>query len=165
MADERLWAPWRLEYIKGPKPDGCILCDKPAEGDDEAAYVVHRGESCFVILNAFPYNNGHVMIAPYEHTGSLEELPDDTVLELMQLTQRSIRVLTEVYGPEGFNIGVNQGKVAGAGVEDHIHQHVVPRWSADTNFMPVIGSTRVLPQSLADSYRALREQFARLPPP
>ena len=165
MSDERLWAPWRLEYIKGPKPDGCILCDKPAEDDDEAAYVVHRGESCFVILNAFPYNNGHVMIAPYEHTGSLEELSDGTALELMQLTQRSIRALGEVYGPEGFNVGINQGKVAGAGVEDHIHQHVVPRWGADTNFMPVIGSTRVLPQSLADSYTALREQFARLPPP
>ena len=163
MADERLWAPWRLEYIKSPKPDGCILCDKPGEGDDEAAYVVHRGGTCFVILNAFPYNNGHLMIAPYEHTGSLEELPDDTVLELMQLTQHAIRALDEVYSPEGFNVGINQGKVAGAGVEDHIHQHVVPRWGADTNFMPVIGSTRVLPQSLADSYRALREQFGRLP--
>ena len=101
MADERLWAPWRLEYIKGPKPDGCIFCDKPAEGDDEATYVVHRGERCFVILNAFPYNNGHVMIAPYEHTGALEELADETVLELMQLTQRSIRRSREVYGAGG----------------------------------------------------------------
>jgi ATP adenylyltransferase len=159
MADERLWAPWRLEYIVGPKADGCIFCDKPAEGDDEAVYIVHRGELCFVILNAFPYNNGHVMIAPYEHTGALEDLADETVLELMQLTRRSIQAIADVYGPEGFNIGINQGKVAGAGVEDHIHQHVVPRWGADTNFMPVIGSTRVLPQSLADSYRALSERF------
>jgi ATP adenylyltransferase len=159
VAEERLWAPWRLEYIKGPKPEGCILCEKPAEGDDEATYIVHRGERCFVILNAFPYNNGHVMIAPFEHVGALEELPDDVVLELMQLTQRTIQALRAVYGPEGFNVGINQGKVAGAGVEDHIHQHVVPRWGADTNFMPVIGSTRVLPQSLADSYRALRERF------
>ena len=152
MADRRLWAPWRLEYIKGPKPDGCILCEKPAEGDDEATYVVHRGENCFVILNAFPYNNGHLMIAPYEHTGALEALPDATVLELMQLTRRGIEALAAVYGPEGFNIGINQGKVAGAGVEDHIHQHVVPRWGADTNFMPVIANTRVLPQSLDASY-------------
>jgi len=159
MADERLWAPWRLEYIKSPKPEGCILCDKPAEADDAAAYIVYRGERCFVILNAFPYNNGHVMIAPYEHTGTTEDLPPETALELMQLTQRTIRALREVYGPEGFNIGINQGKAAGAGVEDHIHQHVVPRWDADTNFMPVIGSTRVLPQSLADSYRALRGRF------
>jgi len=159
MADERLWAPWRLEYIKGPKPEGCILCEKPAEGDDASVYIVHRGERCFVILNAFPYNNGHVMIAPYKHMGALEDLADETVLEMMQLTRRSIQAITAVYGPEGFNIGINQGKVAGAGVENHIHQHVVPRWGADTNFMPVIGSTRVLPQSLADSYRALREQF------
>ena len=91
MADERLWAPWRLEYIKGPKPDGCILCDKPAEGDDEAVYIVHRAEHCFVILNAFPYNNGHVMIAPYEHGGALEDLDDDTVLEMMQLTRARSR--------------------------------------------------------------------------
>ena len=113
-----------------------------------------------MILNAFPYNNGHVMIAPYEHTGALEDLADETVLELMQLTQRSIRALAATStGPRASTSGVNQGKVAGAGVEDHIHQHVVPRWGADTNFMPVVGSTRVLPQSLADSYRALRERF------
>ena len=159
MGEERLWAPWRLEYIKGAKPEGGILCDKPAEGDDAATYVVHRGQRCFVILNAFPYNNGHMMIAPYEHTAALEDLDEETVLELMQLTQQAIRALAAVYSPEGFNVGVNQGKVAGAGVKDHIHQHVVPRWGADTNFMPVIGSTRVLPQSLADSYRALRERF------
>jgi ATP adenylyltransferase len=168
VANQRIWAPWRLAYVKDASKDaeeGCIFCTKPAEDDDESNLIVHRGDLCFVILNLFPYTNGHMMIAPYEHTGALEELADDTVLELMQLTQRAIRALAEVYGPEGFNIGINQGKVAGAGVEDHIHQHVVPRWGADTNFMPVIGSTRVLPQSLADSYRALREQFARLPPP
>ncbi len=159
MADQRLWAPWRLEYIKSEKPEGCILCDKPADGDDEAAYIVHRGERCFVMLNAFPYNNGHVMVAPYEHVGALEELADDVLLELMQLTTRAIRALSDVYAPEGFNVGVNQGQVAGAGVADHVHQHVVPRWGADTNFMPVIGSTRVLPQSLADSYHALRDRF------
>ena len=159
MANQRLWAPWRLEYIKSDKSGACIFCSNATRGDDEQALIPYRGDRCFVILNAFPYNNGHVMIAPYEHTGAIEGLADDTVLELMQLTQRSIRALQDVYGPEGFNIGINQGKVAGAGVEHHIHQHVVPRWGADTNFMPVIGSTRVLPQSLADSYAALRERF------
>jgi ATP adenylyltransferase len=159
MADERLWAPWRLEYIKGEKPDGCFLCEKPLESDDEAAYIVHRGDRCFAILNAFPYNNGHVMIAPYAHVGAIEELPDETALELMQLTARAVKALAGAYGPEGYNIGINQGKVAGAGLEHHIHQHVVPRWGADTNFMPVIGSTRVLPQSLAESWKALSERF------
>src|SRR5918999_529817 len=108
MADERLWAPWRLDYIKGPKPDECIFCTKPNEGDDEGAYIVGRGEHCFVILNAFPYNNGHVMVAPYEHVPSVEELGDEATLELMALTKRSLAALREIYGPEGFNIGINQ---------------------------------------------------------
>jgi ATP adenylyltransferase len=160
VAEQRLWAPWRLEYIKGPKPDECIFCSKPAEGDDEAAYIVHRGQRCFVILNAFPYNSGHLMVAPYEHVPSLEQLGDDTLLDLSRLTNRSLEALREVYGPDGFNIGINLGGVAGAGIADHVHQHVVPRWAADTNFMPVIADTRVLPQSLDDSWRALSEAFS-----
>jgi ATP adenylyltransferase len=160
VAEQRLWAPWRLEYIKGPKPDECIFCSKPAEGDDEAAYIVHRGQRCFVILNAFPYNSGHLMVAPYEHVPSLEQLGDDTLLDLSRLTNRSLEALREVYGPDGFNIGINLGDVAGAGIADHVHQHVVPRWAADTNFMPVIADTRVLPQSLNDSWRALSEAFS-----
>jgi ATP adenylyltransferase len=160
VAEQRLWAPWRLEYIKGPKPDECIFCSKPAEGDDEAAYIVHRGQRCFVILNAFPYNSGHLMVAPYEHVPSLEQLGDDTLLDLSRLTNRSLEALREVYGPDGFNIGINLGDVAGAGIADHVHQHVVPRWAADTNFMPVIADTRVLPQSLDDSWRALSEAFS-----
>jgi ATP adenylyltransferase len=159
VAEQRLWAPWRLEYIKGPKPDECIFCSKPALGDDAKAHIVARGELCFVMLNTFPYNNGHVMVSPYEHVPSLEDLPDEALLELMTLTQRSLRALRDAYGPEGFNLGINQGKVAGAGVEGHIHLHVVPRWGADTNFMPVVGSTRVLPQSLEDSWRELSERF------
>jgi len=155
MAEQRLWAPWRLDYIKGPKPDECIFCAKPAAGDDEASYIVDRGEHCFTMLNTFPYNNGHLMVSPYEHVPGIEELDDEVLLELMQLTRRSLGALRSVYQPEGFNLGINQGKVAGAGVEGHIHLHVVPRWGADTNFMPVIGSTRVLPQSLKDSYAAL----------
>jgi ATP adenylyltransferase len=159
VAEQRLWAPWRLDYIKGPKPDECIFCSKPALGDDEAAHIVHRGRSCFVMLNAYPYNNGHVMVAPYEHVPSIGQLGDEGLLELMRLTQRSLEALGKVYGPEGFNIGINQGKIAGAGLEGHVHQHVVPRWDADTNFMPVIGDTRILPESLADSWKALSEAF------
>jgi ATP adenylyltransferase len=160
MAEERLWAPWRLDYIKGPKPDQCIFCAAAEGGDDATSYVVHRGEHCVVMLNAYPYNNGHVMVAPVAHVPSIEELPDEHLAELNQLTRRSLGVLREAYGPEGFNIGINQGKVAGAGFEDHVHQHVVPRWAGDTNFMPVIGSTRVLPESLDDSYAKLSRLFA-----
>jgi ATP adenylyltransferase len=160
VPEDRLWAPWRLDYIKAPKPDECIFCSKPAEGDDQRAYIVLRGERCFAMLNAFPYNNGHLMVSPYEHVPSVEDLADATLLELMTLTQRTLGALRDVYGPEGFNIGINQGKVAGAGVENHVHLHVVPRWGADTNFMPVIGDTRVLPQSLADSWAAISRALA-----
>jgi ATP adenylyltransferase len=160
VAEQRLWAPWRLDYIRGPKPEECIFCTKPAEGDDEAALIVARGERCFAMLNAFPYNSGHLMVAPFEHVPSIEDLDDPVLLELMRLTRRSLEALRAVYGPEGFNMGINQGKVAGAGVEDHVHLHIVPRWGADTNFMPVIGSTRVLPQSLRDSYAELRRAFS-----
>jgi ATP adenylyltransferase len=153
MAEERLWAPWRLDYIKGPKPDECIFCTKPEEGDDRASYIVHRGEHCFAILNAFPYNNGHLMVAPYRHVPAIEEIEPEALLELMTMAQSGITALRQAYAPEGFNLGINQGKVAGAGVEHHIHLHIVPRWGADTNFMPVIAGTRVLPQSLDDSYR------------
>jgi ATP adenylyltransferase len=156
---ERLWAPWRLEYIKGPKTGECIFCTKPALGDDERALIPYRGERCFVIMNAFPYNNGHLMVAPYRHGGDLEEVEAETSLELMKLTQRSMRALGSAYGAEGYNVGLNQGTIAGAGMADHVHFHVVPRWAGDTNFMPVLDDTRVLPQSLADSYRAVRDAF------
>jgi ATP adenylyltransferase len=159
VAEKRLWAPWRLEYIQGPKPDECIFCEALESDDDAATYVVHRGERCFVILNAYPYTSGHVMVAPNEHVDSLEALGPETLLELMTLTQRSLAAIREAYGPDGFNLGVNQGKVAGAGVEDHVHLHVVPRWEGDTNFMAVVGDVRVLPQSLADSYAALSPLF------
>lgn len=159
MPEERLWAPWRLDYIRGPKPDECIFCSKPEAGDDRANLVVARRERCFVMLNAYPYNNGHLMVSPYAHLPSIEDLDDDTALELMRLTQRSIAAIRDAYVPEGFNVGINQGKIAGAGVEDHVHLHVVPRWGADTNFMPVIGGTRVLPQSLDDSWTELSGRF------
>jgi ATP adenylyltransferase len=159
MAEERLWAPWRLEYIRGPKTDECIFCRALRSNDDERYGVVFRGERCFVILNTYPYNNGHVMVAPNAHEPTLEPLDDDTLLEMMQLVKRSIAALRKVYNPEGFNIGINQGAVAGAGIEEHVHQHVVPRWGGDTNFMPVIGDVRVLPQALSDSWKELRRVF------
>ena len=159
MAEERLWAPWRLEYIRGPKDQECIFCRAAQSDDDEGNYVVHRGERAFVILNAYPYNNGHVMVAPYVHEPTIERLDEPTLLELMLLTRRSMAALRSAYGPEGFNVGINQGKVAGAGIEEHVHAHVVPRWGGDTNFMPVIGDTRVLPQSLADSWKELTQAF------
>ncbi len=162
MANQRIWAPWRLEYVKDASKDSeleCIFCSKPAENDDEANLIVHRGERCFVILNLFPYTNGHLMVAPYDHLSSLADLDLETSAEMMGLTQRAIRVLEDKYAPHGYNVGVNQGRVAGAGVEHHIHMHVVPRWGGDTNFMPVLGDTRVMPQSLEDSYATLKGTF------
>ena len=159
MPEKRLWAPWRLEYIKGPKDGECIFCVGPTSGDDRAKYVVRRGEHCFTMLNAYPYNNGHLMVSPYRHVASIEELEGPELLELMTLTQESLGALRRAYAPEGFNLGVNQGKIAGAGVEHHVHLHVVPRWGADTNFMPVVGDTRVLPQSLEDSFDDLSKAF------
>jgi ATP adenylyltransferase len=159
MAEERLWAPWRLEYIRSPKPDECIFCRAIESDDDEKHYVVHRADHSFVILNAFPYNNGHVMVAPYVHEPAIDALDDATLLEMMQLVRRSTAALRETYKPEGFNIGINQGAAAGAGIEEHVHQHVVPRWGGDTNFMPVIGDVRVLPQALNESWKELRSVF------
>ena len=157
---ERLWAPWRLSYVRGErKKEGCIFCQAAESGDDAAHHVLLRGESCFVMLNAFPYNSGHLMVSPRRHVPSLENLDGDELLQLMTLTQRSLSALRETYGPDGFNLGVNEGEIAGAGFADHVHMHVVPRWAADNNFMAVTGDTRVLPQSLDDSYAALRERF------
>jgi ATP adenylyltransferase len=162
LADYRLWAPWRLQYLKGEKSSDCIFCSKPALADDEG-FIVHRGSSCYVILNAFPYTSGHVMVAPYEHVGDLRELAAETSAELMDLTQRSLAAIERVYGPQGYNLGMNLGEVAGAGFAGHVHMHVVPRWEGDTNFMPVVGDTRVLPEALPDSWRKLRDAFDEVP--
>jgi ATP adenylyltransferase len=162
VANYRIWAPWRLEYVKDAAKDNedeCIFCAKPAADDDEANLIVHRGQRCFVILNLFPYTNGHLMVAPYEHIAALQDLDADTVAEMMALAQAAMRRLEEVYAPHGYNVGFNQGRVAGAGFENHIHMHVVPRWGGDTNFMPVLADTRVMPQTLQQSYEALRGGF------
>jgi ATP adenylyltransferase len=162
VASQRIWAPWRLEYVKDASKDNeseCVFCAALAAGDDEASLIVHRGDRCFVILNKFPYTNGHLMVAPYEHVATLPELDAETGAEMLALVQKGITILGDVYDPQGFNVGVNQGRVAGAGVEHHIHMHVVPRWGGDTNFMPVLADTRVMPQSLEESYEALVGTF------
>ena len=157
---EKLWAPWRMVYLQIEKPTGCIFCEKPGAGKDRHELVVYRGAEAVILMNLFPYNNGHLMVAPFRHVPSIEELNEAELLELMTLTQESLAALREAYQPEGFNLGVNQGKIAGAGVEDHVHMHVVPRWGADTNYMPVIGDTRVLPQSLDDSFDDITRAFS-----
>ena len=160
MANHRIWAPWRLKYLKQASDnDECIFCAKPDQGDDREALIVHRGERCYVILNLFPYTNGHLMVAPFEHIGRFQAIPAETTAEMNALAQRSMEILEGVYGPEGFNLGINQGRIAGAGVEGHIHLHVVPRWAGDNNYMPVIADTKVMPQSLEESYDALQGGF------
>jgi ATP adenylyltransferase len=162
VANFRIWAPWRLAYVKDASKDieeECIFCAKPVEDDDEANLIVHRGERSFVILNLFPYTNGHLMVAPYDHIGALQEIAAETLAEMMALAQRAMAHLEDVYSPHGYNVGFNQGRVAGAGVEHHIHMHVVPRWAGDNNFMPVIADTKVMPQTIEQSYAALKGAF------
>ena len=157
---ERIWAPWRLQYIENADAvEGCIFCVFPAEQRDAERFILLRGERAFVILNAYPYSNGHLMVTPYQHTANLDELDDATMLELMTLTRRAVNLLKAAFRPDGFNIGVNMGRVAGAGIADHVHIHVVPRWNGDTNFMGVVGDTRVIPASLEEVYSRLKEQM------
>jgi len=151
-----LWAPWRIEYIRSPKHDGCIFCDFPKENRDKERLILHRGKYSFVIMNNYPYNPGHVMIAPYRHVGKWEDLTDDELLEIMKLSQLMIKALKRAMNPDGFNLGVNLGRVAGAGIDDHVHLHIVPRWNGDTNFMPVIADTKVIPESLKEAYDELK---------
>lgn len=160
MANHRIWAPWRLEYVKDASKDTeCIFCAKPAQDDDEGAFIVHRGERSFVILNTFPYTNGHLMVAPFDHVARLPDLDPEVSAELMALASRAMEIIDDTYRPEGYNVGFNQGRIAGAGFDSHIHMHVVPRWAGDTNYMPVLADTRVMPQSLEDSYAALKKGF------
>ena len=152
---ERLWAPWRLEYIESGGGDGCIFCDKPAL-DDDAALIVHRGRRCYVLLNLYPYTNGHLMVAPYRHLATPGELDEAERAEMWELLDRGIAALTEAMAPHGFNCGVNLGRVAGAGVEGHLHLDVVPRWNGDTNFMPVLADVRVMPEHLSRTLAKVR---------
>ena len=156
---ERLWTPWRMEYIgqaREGEDEGCLFCEKPKQGDDEKALIVARSEQSFAMLNRYPYNSGHLMVAPFRHIGDLEEVEDDESLDMQRLMQRCVKALKEAMQPDGFNIGMNLGVVAGAGIPDHLHWHVVPRWTGDTNFMPVVGITKVLPEVTQTSYEKLR---------
>jgi ATP adenylyltransferase len=156
---KQLWAPWRLEYIKqADEQSGCVFCDAAA-GEDEERLVVHRGEHAFVLLNKFPYSSGHLMVASYRHVGELAGLTDEEALEVHRLAVSGIAALTEVYGPEGHNLGWNLGRIAGAGVVDHVHLHVVPRWAGDTNFMPVLADVKVLPEHLDETRRRLADAW------
>jgi len=159
---EHIWAPWRIKYIrmaKEGKEEGCILCDKPKENKDAPNYILHRGQKNFVILNSYPYNPGHLMIAPYRHVANLEELSNEELHEHYEMVSQSIKVLKKAFKPAGFNVGMNLGRVAGAGIDDHIHTHIVPRWSGDSNFMPVIADVRVIPEALAETYDKLKGKF------
>ncbi len=160
---DRLWTPWRMPYLRGEEevPEGCIFCAKPQE-DDAEVHILHRGQLCYVILNRFPYSNGHLMVVPYVHVHSLEGLDAETLAELMALTQLSLRVLRVAYEPQGFNVGVNIGVAGGAGVAEHVHLHVVPRWGGDTNYMTVVSQTRLIPEWLDQTYDRLRLLFERM---
>jgi ATP adenylyltransferase len=154
---QRLWTPWRMQYIAtGQTSGGCVLCEKVSEASDRDNYLLYRAAHCFLILNLYPYNNGHIMVVPYQHTGRLHELTCDTLHELMELTERSVGLLETVLHPNGFNIGMNLSRVAGAGIEDHVHMHIVPRWNGDTNYMSILADTRVMPETLPVTYERLR---------
>ena len=157
-----IWAPWRIEYIRSPKHDGCIFCDFPKENRDRERLILYSGEHAFVIMNNYPYNPGHVMIAPYRHVGKWEELTDEELLDMMKLSQLMIKALKRSMNPDGFNLGVNLGRVAGAGIEDHVHIHIVPRWNGDTNFMPVVADTKIIPESLEETYKELKNTLKEI---
>ena len=161
---QRLWTPWRQSYVQDPDSSshGCPFCQLPDLGPehDEESLIVHRASAVFVILNAYPYNPGHLMVVPFRHTDDYGSLTPDELREMGELTQRAVRVLRATSGAHAFNIGLNVGAIAGAGIADHVHQHVVPRWGGDTNFMPVIGQTRVLPELLAETYARVAPAFA-----
>jgi ATP adenylyltransferase len=161
---ENLWAPWRMAFIepKTPPKPGCIFCTQPAEHRDHEHHILHRGERCFMMLNLYPYNNGHLMIAPYEHVGSLEEVDGVTLGELMDQAKMALHALRAAMRPDGFNMGINQGKVAGAGFAEHIHYHIVPRWNGDTNFMPVLADVKVMPEHLDAVYQKLLEALKEI---
>ena len=159
---KRIWSPWRMEYIKGERPAGCLFCDVTEGKDDPDNLILFRGKWCFVILNRYPYNNGHLMVVPYAHVDMPTELSSGAQLELIQLVNECLRALRTVMEPDGFNVGMNLGASAGAGIKDHVHMHVVPRWTGDTNFMPVVGETRVIVEALGAAYDELLPVFASL---
>ena len=159
---DRLYTPWRYDYIKGESGektgfgDSCVFCALPARDDDEGSFILHRAQHNFVVLNIYPYTSGHLMIVPFVHTAAFDALDVATSNELMDLSKRAVRLLEETYHPHGFNLGMNLGKAAGAGVTNHLHMHILPRWSGDANFMSTVGETRVIPETLRMTYEKLR---------
>jgi len=156
---QQLWAPWRMELIKSPRPSGCVFCEAPQAADLKASLVVHRGTHLFIILNKYPYNNGHLMVVPYRHVADLEALTPEEGAEMVVLLQQAVTVLKKTMAPNAFNIGMNLGPDAGAGIAEHLHFHVVPRWRGDTNFMPVLADTRVIGEHLEQTYDRLALAF------
>ena len=159
---DKLWAPWRIDYIRSEKEEGCIFCDKPANGDDRTMLILYRGEYSFVLMNLYPYNNGHLMIAPYQHTGNTQELSYSSRSEIMELADQTMTIQKNVLNANGFNYGANIGYSGGAGIANHIHFHIVPRWAGDTNFMPVVGHTKVQVQGLQETFDDLKPHFDKL---
>jgi len=157
-----LWTPWRYQYIRSQKSNGCVFCDALSSADEEQALVLHRGRLNFVLLNRYPYSNGHLMIAPNEHISTPVETGNDTINDMAVLMKEAVQVLNEAYNPDGFNIGMNIGTAAGAGIKDHFHLHVVPRWHGDTNYMTSIGNTRLIPQTLEEIWKELKYLFDKL---
>jgi ATP adenylyltransferase len=158
-----LWTPWRYAYVtQTDKTPGCIFCEKIKEKDDRKALIVHRGPRCYILLNAYPYTPGHVMVVPYEHLDELQKLPTPTAQEMMALSQRMEGVLRELYKPDGINLGMNIGKAAGAGVAGHVHLHILPRWVADSNFMSAVAETRVLPEALETTWERVKGKLQGL---
>jgi len=156
---EYLWAPWRVEYIERHAESGCILCQTPGEDSDEANLILYRGQHNFMIMNAFPYNPGHLMVAPYRHIGDLQDLTKEEAKEHFDIVKKGLGLVKEAMKPAGFNIGLNVGKVAGAGIAEHLHTHIVPRWQGDTNFMPVLSDTKVMSEGLSPLYQKLRARL------
>ena len=162
---ETLWAPWRIKFIEDlrQKSQGCVFCELGStRGDDAEKLVLYRGKQCFILMNRYPYNNGHLLILPFRHVGDISQLNQDERSEMMDLTVFAIDALRKVFSAEGFNCGMNLGRVAGAGIADHVHQHVVPRWMGDSNFLPVIGETRSMPEYLQDTYKKIVVEFEKL---
>ena len=159
---DKLWAPWRIDYIRTPKEDGCVFCAKSEPGDDRESLVLFRGKNSFILMNLYPYSNGHLMIAPYQHTSKTLELSRETNLEIIHMVNQSMEILKIAMKAEGFNFGANLGKIAGAGIEEHLHYHVVPRWTGDTNFMPILGHTKVMVEGLKETWDILEPNFNKI---
>jgi len=159
---DRLWAPWRIEYIRMEKYQGCFLCDYPKEKKDRENLILWRGKHVFIIMNRFPYNNGHVMISPYRHVSDYEQLTDDEILEIHYAMKLILKALKNTMNPDGFNIGLNLGRVAGASIYEHIHFHIVPRWLGDTNFMPVIAETKIISEGIFKTYDILKKEIEKI---